>query len=80
MIGRSLTPRLRCEAELDPGFKQIIPYLILEHNPTGRVFAMTRVDGDERLRGRISLGLGGHIDKGKTSKPRSAASWPRRSD
>ena len=28
IIQRTLRPRLRCEAELDPAFKQIIPYVV----------------------------------------------------
>jgi len=60
----SLKPNLRCEAELDPGFKQVIPYVILM-NGSGEVFGTLRVGGDSRLQGRISIGLGGHMDGGE---------------
>ena len=60
-----LESRLRCEAELDPSFKQIIPYLILNHTPSGRTFATLRTGGDDRLIGQASLGLGGHMDEGE---------------
>ena len=54
----------RCEAELNPAFKQIIPYIILA-NADGRIFTTLRLGGDERLRGQHSIGLGGHMDGGE---------------
>ena len=53
----------RWEAEGTPDFKQVIPYVILEHQPTGRIFMTARLGGDERLLGQNSIGLGGHIDE-----------------
>lgn len=47
--------------ETDPNYKQIIPYLIFEHNDT--YFLMQR-QGDateKRLQNKYSLGIGGHI-------------------
>lgn len=64
-LAARLEPRLRCEAELDPSFKQIIPYLVLSHDPNGCIFAMLRTGGDERLVGQASLGLGGYMDEGE---------------
>lgn len=64
-LGKHLTPKLRWEAEEDPTFKQIIPYVILRHTATGQLYATTRLGGDSRLRGQISLGLGGHMDEGE---------------
>lgn len=50
----------RPEAELDPAYKQLIPYLVLRHD--GRLFHYTRGGGGEaRLRSRRSVGIGGHI-------------------
>ena len=60
----NLKPMPRCEAELNPAFKQIIPYIILA-NPDGRIFTTLRLGGDERLRGQHSIGLGGHMDGGE---------------
>lgn len=57
----NLKPMPRCEAELNPAFKQIIPYIILA-NADGRIFTTLRLGGDERLRGQHSIGLGGHMD------------------
>ena len=50
----------RDEAETDPSFKQLIPYLVVCH--AGRVFHYRRRGGGEkRLHARRSIGLGGHI-------------------
>jgi predicted NUDIX family phosphoesterase len=50
--------------ELDPAFKQIIPYLVLRDGP--RYFLMQRTDagGDPRLHGHWSIGVGGHLNPG----------------
>lgn len=50
--------------ERDPAFKQIIPYLLLRDGP--RYFLMQRSTGgaDERLHGRYSIGVGGHLNPG----------------
>jgi predicted NUDIX family phosphoesterase len=50
--------------EADPGFKQIIPYLVLRDG--GRYFLMrrTRAGGDVRLHDRWSIGVGGHLNPG----------------
>lgn len=61
-----MKPMLRCEAECNPAFKQVIPYVLIEHKPTGRVFMTTRIGGDERLIGQHSIGLGGHMDEGES--------------
>ena len=55
-----LTYMPRDEAETDPSFKQLIPYLVVCH--AGRVFHYQRRGGGEkRLHARRSIGLGGHI-------------------
>lgn len=61
-----LQPRLRCEAELDSSFRQIIPYLVLVHEPTGRIYTTLRLGGDKRLVGQASIGLGGHMEPGES--------------
>jgi predicted NUDIX family phosphoesterase len=54
----------RAAMERDPGFKQVIPYLVLRDR--GRYFLMrrTRAGGDERLHERFSIGVGGHLNPG----------------
>lgn len=53
----------RAEAEKDPSYKQIIPYITL-WRADGAVFATRRLNkgGESRLHGLISLGIGGHIN------------------
>ncbi|NLY01829.1 MAG: phosphoesterase [Rhodopirellula sp.] len=58
--------RPRSEVEQDPGFKQLIPYVILSHRDTGgrcTVFQYTRGTGmgEGRLHKKRSVGIGGHI-------------------
>jgi predicted NUDIX family phosphoesterase len=50
----------RDEAETDPTFKQLIPYVVLRH--AGKVFHYTRGGGGEkRLHAKRSIGIGGHV-------------------
>ncbi|MCA9141121.1 MAG: phosphoesterase [Planctomycetales bacterium] len=54
--------------EIDPSFKQLIPYVVLEWtNDTGQVmvFAYTRGGGggEKRLHAKRSIGIGGHISR-----------------
>lgn len=54
----------RYQAEYNPTFKQIIPYVVAVNGelPEERIFAMVRKQGDPRLVGNICLGIGGHIN------------------
>jgi predicted NUDIX family phosphoesterase len=58
---REGTFRRRAEAESDPTWKQVIPYLVLRDR--GSVFLMkrTRAGGDARLHERWTIGVGGHV-------------------
>ena len=67
-----LSFRPRAEVETDPGFKQLIPYVVMKCG--AEVFHYTRgTSGTEtRLRALRSIGLGGHItrdDGGATDDP-----------
>jgi predicted NUDIX family phosphoesterase len=58
--------RPRAKVEKDPGFKQLIPYMIFRHtDAAGRqtVFQYTRGtgQGEGRLHRKRSVGIGGHI-------------------
>lgn len=58
--------RPRNTVEQDPGFKQLIPYVIFQHRPAGSrrtVFQYTRGSGqgEGRLHKKRSVGIGGHI-------------------
>lgn len=52
----------RPAAEVDPSFKQLIPYVVVRDGD--RVFLMHRTEagGDPRLHGRASIGVGGHLN------------------
>jgi predicted NUDIX family phosphoesterase len=52
----------RPDAEQDPAFKQLIPYVVLRDR--GAVFLMerTRAGGDPRLHFKASIGVGGHLN------------------
>lgn len=61
LTAENLEFRLRSEAELDPHYKQLIPYVVLRH---GNTFFRYRRDkgGEKRLQALRSLGLGGHVN------------------
>jgi predicted NUDIX family phosphoesterase len=50
--------------EADPGFKQIIPYLVLRDAEHYFLMRRTRAGGDVRLHDRWSIGVGGHMNPG----------------
>lgn len=51
---------LRYKAELDFESKQIIPYIVIKRGD--KIYTTTRIQGDPRLVGKMSIGAGGHID------------------
>jgi predicted NUDIX family phosphoesterase len=51
----------RVDAESDPTYKQIIPYAILMHEDTIFSYFRGKLLSEERLRGKHSIGVGGHI-------------------
>lgn len=54
----------RYDAEGDPTFQQIIPYVILFNPNTNLFYTYKRIEGsgEARLHNQLSLGFGGHID------------------
>lgn len=49
--------------ETDENYKQIIPYITLRHPKKGfYCYQRTKLAGEERLHGKWSLGIGGHIN------------------
>ncbi len=54
----------RTPMELDPSFKQIIPYLVLRDGPRYFLMQRTSAGGDARLHGNYSIGVGGHLNPG----------------
>ncbi len=55
-------PRPAMEAH--PGFKQVIPYLVLRDGDRYFLMRRTRAGGDVRLHDRWSIGVGGHLNPG----------------
>jgi predicted NUDIX family phosphoesterase len=53
--------RPRREAEEDPTWKQVIPYLLLRDGERLFLMRRTRAGGDARLHERWSIGVGGHL-------------------
>jgi predicted NUDIX family phosphoesterase len=53
----------RSDAENDPSLKQIIPYLVLRGDSGYFLYKRLPAGGETRLRGRYSIGIGGHISR-----------------
>lgn len=47
--------------EADPSYKQLIPYCIFKHDDTVFVYTRGGGGGEQRLHGKKSVGIGGHI-------------------
>jgi predicted NUDIX family phosphoesterase len=54
----------RGDAEDDPSFKQVIPYLVLRDGERWFLMRRTRAGGDARLHDLWSIGVGGHLNPG----------------
>jgi predicted NUDIX family phosphoesterase len=52
----------RPEAEEDPGYKQIIPYVSIRRGNQVYLLRRLKKGGESRLHGLLSLGVGGHIN------------------
>ena len=52
----------RPDAEQDPGYKQIIPYVALVRGDEAFLLRRLKKGGEKRLHGMLSLGVGGHIN------------------
>ena len=68
----------RASMETDPGYKQIIPYLIFEHE--GSFFLMQRKKdaSEQRLQNKYSLGIGGHMRFEDLQQGSDLLSWAKR--
>ncbi len=52
----------RPQAEVDPSYKQLIPYVIMSHAGKYLSYVRGRRAGEARLVGNRSIGIGGHIN------------------
>ena len=50
--------------EVDPSFKQVIPYLVLRDGERFFLMRRTKAGVDARLHDRYSIGVGGHLNPG----------------
>jgi predicted NUDIX family phosphoesterase len=56
--------RPRSAMEVDPSFKQVIPYLVLRDGDRWFLMRRTRGGADARLHDQWSIGVGGHLNPG----------------
>jgi predicted NUDIX family phosphoesterase len=54
----------RGDAEEDPAYKQVIPYLVVRDGERWFLMRRTRAGGDARLHDLWSIGVGGHLNPG----------------
>jgi predicted NUDIX family phosphoesterase len=54
----------RSQAEADPTYKQLIPYVVMSYNGRYLTYVRGRRAGETRLVGLRSIGIGGHINPG----------------
>ena len=54
----------RAAMEVDPTYKQVIPYLVLRDGSRYFLMRRTQAGGDARLHDRYSIGVGGHLNPG----------------
>ncbi len=54
----------RDQMEVDPTFKQVIPYLVLRDGDRFFLMQRTTAGADARLHGHYSIGVGGHLNPG----------------
>ncbi len=59
------TYRPRDEVEEDPTWKQIIPYAMVMHDEKILTLIRLSTQGEARLHGKMSIGIGGHINPEK---------------
>ena len=54
----------RRDVEEDPGYQQVIPYVVFRHGDRYLLTRRLRASTEKRLRQQYSLGVGGHINPG----------------
>ncbi len=64
LVGREGRFMPRAAMEVDPSWKQVIPYLVLRDGDAFFLMRRTRAGTDARLHDRYSIGVGGHLNPG----------------
>lgn len=67
----------RQEMEVNPAFKQVIPYLIFKFGEKYFLMQRQSKSTDQRLKNKYSLGIGGHI-RGEDMESNDIIDWARR--
>jgi len=62
LIAAEGTYRPRGEAEVDPDWQQVIPYLLMRDGQRLFLMQRTKAGSDSRLHDLYSLGIGGHLN------------------
>ncbi len=57
-------PMERGRVEHDPSYKQLVAYTVLSHGGRYLTYLRGKRQGEQRLRGNRSIGVGGHINSG----------------
>jgi predicted NUDIX family phosphoesterase len=60
--------RKRSELEKNPSFKQIIPYAIISYKESFFLFKRTSKQTEKRLHNKLHLGVGGHMNPGRSDE------------
>jgi predicted NUDIX family phosphoesterase len=61
--------RKRSELEKDSSFKQLIPYAIISNKDSFYLFRRTAGQTEKRLHNKLHLGVGGHMNPGRSNEP-----------
>ncbi len=69
---------LRSSMEQDPRYKQIIPYLIFRHGQTYFLMQRTAHTTEQRLKNKLSIGIGGHMRQEDMINGSTVFDWARR--
>jgi predicted NUDIX family phosphoesterase len=67
--------RPRSEVEDDPGFKQIIPYVVLRCHDAVFCYTRGKSQGEARLHRLRSLGVGGHVSEADAQGRKTLAAY-----
>lgn len=61
--------RKRSKLEEDTSYKQIIPYAIISNKESFYLFKRTSGQTEKRLHNKLHLGVGGHMNPGRSDEP-----------
>lgn len=71
LLGKGSRFMLRSDAEYNPAVVQIIPYILVTDKTHKRYYVTKRIAGEERLKGTLALGCGGHINPTDINSPKN---------